>query len=269
MKTPVIVTGAAGKMGRRITAAVVRDSRLELQGATEAPQHPELGTDAGVLAGTGAAGINLTDKLESLITDQSVVIDFTYHQASVAHVKACEQQGSAMVIGTTGFSEEEKKVIEDAALKISVVLAPNMSLGVNLLFHLIGETARILGDDFDVEIVEAHHRQKKDAPSGTALRLAEIAAAAKGWSPQDTVQYCRQGDIGARPLKEIGVQSVRGGDIVGEHTVTFAGQGERIEICHRAHSRDTFAGGAARAALWVAGREPGLYSMQDVLGIGT
>jgi 4-hydroxy-tetrahydrodipicolinate reductase len=147
-------------------------------------------------------------------------------------------------------------------------MAPNMSMGVNLLFHLIGETARILGDDFDVEVVEAHHRQKKDAPSGTALRIAEIAAGAKGWSLEDTARYCRQGDIGARPFKEIGIQTVRGGDIVGEHVVTFAGQGERIEICHRAHSRDTFAGGAVRAALWVAGRDPGIYSMQDVLGIG-
>ncbi len=269
MKRPVIITGAAGKMGRRIAAAVIADSRLELRGATEAADHPELGSDAGVLAGAGPAGVSLTDKLAELVSSETVVIDFTYHEASASHVETCAEKGSAMVIGTTGFTDNEKKRVEKAASKVPIVLAPNMSMGVNLLFHLIAETARILGDDFDVEIVEAHHRQKKDAPSGTALRLAEIAAVAKGWSLQDTARYSRQGDIGARPFKEIGIQTLRGGDIVGEHTVTFAGQGERIEICHRAHSRDTFAGGAVRAALWVAGKDPALYSMQDVLGIGT
>jgi 4-hydroxy-tetrahydrodipicolinate reductase len=264
----VAVAGAAGRVGKALVAAVRAEPGLRLAGALEAPGHPSLGQDAGMLAGIGELRVPITADLAPLLASVRVVIDFTAPAATIKNLEACAAAGVAMVIGTTGLSPAQKEEVKRQAGRIPVVFAPNMSVGVNLLFHLVREAARILGPSFDIEIVEAHHRLKKDAPSGTALRLAEVAAAGRGFTLAESARYCREGIIGERPDKEIGVQTLRGGDIVGDHTVLFAGPGERVEFIHRAHSRETFARGAARAAIWITGREPGLYDMQDVLGLG-
>ena len=264
---PVVVTGAAGRMGRALVAAVCEDERLQLVGATEAPGHPALGAEAGEVAGVKFRGVKITEGLSGLASPGTVVIDFTAPEATAAHARFCGREGAAMVIGTTGLSPEQKAVVQEAAKKVPCVLAPNMSVGVNLLFYLVEEAARITGPGFDIEVVEVHHRLKKDAPSGTALRLLEVAAEARGWKPREAGRFCREGMIGPRPQEEIGVQTVRAGDIVGEHLVMLAGPGERLELIHRAHTRATFAQGAVRAAVWVASQAPGLYDMQDVLGL--
>lgn len=263
----VIVTGAAGRMGRMLVTAVEAEPGEKLVGAVELPGHPALGQDAGALAGIAGQGVPITDNLAALLQPGRVLIDFTAPAATLANLKACAAAGTAAVVGTTDITPEQKEEVRALAARVPVVLAPNMSMGMNLLFHLVKEAARILGDGFDIEVVEAHHRLKKDAPSGTALRLAEVAAEGRGWSLQETGRYCREGIIGERPDREIGVQTVRGGDIVGDHTILFAGTGERVEIVHRAHSRETFARGAARAVKWVAKMPPGMYDMQDVLGL--
>jgi 4-hydroxy-tetrahydrodipicolinate reductase len=264
--TRVVVVGAAGRMGRNIVAAVKAHPELALVGATEAPGHPDLGRDVGELAGTGALGVKLQSELEPLLAAGTVVIDFTAPEATLNHVQTCVAAGAAMVIGTTGLTAGQKEKVAAAARTVPIVMAPNMSVGMNLLFHLVAAAARTVAD-FDVEIVEAHHRLKKDAPSGTALKLAEVAAAVRGWDLAETGKYCREGIIGARPDREIGVQTIRAGDIVGDHTVYLAGPGERLELTHRAHSREPLARGAVRAAAWLAGRKTGLYDMQDVLGL--
>ncbi|HUT55975.1 MAG TPA: 4-hydroxy-tetrahydrodipicolinate reductase [bacterium] len=263
----VVVAGAAGRMGRRLVAAVAEDPGLELKGAVEAAGHPELGRDAGTLAGVRELNVKITDALAPLLAGAGVVMDFTSPESTLKNLELCAKSGVAMVIGTTGLGEAHKARAAELARSVAVVLSPNMSVGVNLLFYLTRRAAEILGAGFDIEVVEAHHRLKKDAPSGTALKLAEMAAAGRGWKLSETGRYCREGMIGERPEREIGVQTLRAGDIVGDHTVLLAGPGERIELTHRAHSRDTFAKGAARAAHWVAGRPPGLYDMQDVLGL--
>jgi 4-hydroxy-tetrahydrodipicolinate reductase len=196
-----------------------------------------------------------------------VVVDFTSHEASVKNTSVAAENGVAMVIGSTGFTADAKARIRQDAARIPVVLSPNMSVGVNVMFALVAQAARVLGDAYDVEIVEMHHGKKKDAPSGTAVRLAEVAAESLGRDPARDVVYARHGMIGERTPREIGVMSLRGGDVVGEHTVFFAGQGERLEVTHRATSRDQFARGALRAALWVKGRAPGMYDMHDVLAL--
>jgi 4-hydroxy-tetrahydrodipicolinate reductase len=262
----VVVAGSAGRMGKKLVAAVAEDQGLKLSGALEAPGHPALGRDAGLVAGLGPLKVPITSDLAPLLQGARAVIDFTAADAAIKHLELCAGKGVAMVIGVTGLSERQRSKAKRLAKKIPVVLAPNMSAGVNLLFYLVEKAAAILGPEFDIEVVEAHHRLKKDAPSGTALRLAEAAAKGRGWK-SNTFKYCRQGLIGARPDREIGVQTVRGGDIVGEHTVMLAGPGERVELIHRAQSRDTFARGAARAVHWLMGRPPGLYDMQDVLGL--
>jgi 4-hydroxy-tetrahydrodipicolinate reductase len=264
---PVVVAGAAGRMGRCLVAAVKQHPGLKLTGALEAPGHPDLEKDAGALAGLGPIGVAVTGALAPLLGPKTVVIDFTTPEATLLHLQDCTRAGHAMVIGTTGLDDAQKALVASAAKSIPIVMAPNMSVGVNLLFHLVEQVARITGPDFDIEIVEAHHRLKKDAPSGTALRLAEIAAAARQWSLADTGKYCRHGLVGERPQREIGVQTIRAGDIVGDHTVIVAGPGERLELTHRAHSRETLAKGAARAVAWIADQRPGLYDMQDVLGL--
>ena len=264
---PVIVAGASGRMGRALVSAVGEDSRLRLAGATEIKGHPDLGKDAGSLAGIEPSGVALSPEMETLVSNASAVIDFTSPQATMRHLKPCADHGTAMVIGTTGLSEEQKAVIAESARKMPVVLAPNMSVGVNLLFYLVKLAAETLGDGFDIEIIEAHHRMKKDAPSGTALRLMEVAARARGWDPSESARFSRDGMIGQRPDREIGVQSIRAADIVGEHTVIMAGPGERVELTHRAASRAIFAKGAVRAVKWVVGKAPGCYDMQDVLGL--
>ena len=266
--TRVIVAGAAGRMGQRISHMVHNHPGLELAAAFEHPDNPAVGRDVGENGGFGKVGVTISPGLETVIDQGDVIIDFTFHQATMGFVQLASRHGRAMVIGTTGLTQENLGVIRELAGKsFPCVQAPNMAVGVNVLFKLVEKTAAILGDAYDVEIVEAHHRMKKDAPSGTALKLGEMAARALNRDLAEVGVFERNGMIGARTDKEIGIQTVRAGDIVGEHTVYFAGAGERIEITHRAHSRDNFARGAALAAAWVAGRPSGMYTMFDVLGL--
>jgi len=264
--TRIAVAGAAGRMGSRIVA-LSKEYPVKIVGAFERKGHKDIGKDVGLLAGAGELGIKLHDDIEAVIGDASVVIDFTSSSVAVKHLRAASARGRAMVIGTTGLSKDDMAEISALAAKVPCVLSSNMSLGVNLLLKVIADVAKALGDDYDVEIIEAHHRHKKDAPSGTALRMGEAIAKALGRDLQEAGVYARKGMIGERSKKEIGIQTVRAGDIVGEHTVLFGGLGERIEITHRASSRDTFARGALKAALWLEGKAPGLYDMQDVLGL--
>ena len=263
----IAVTGAAGRMGGRIISIIAGTEAVELAGALEHEGHAAIGKDAGELAGVGALGVNISSDTESVLKAVDLVIDFTFPEVTLSLLKVVASQGKAAVIGSTGFTESERSELEQISAGIPVVFAPNMSMGVNVLFKLVSEAARALGDDFDIEMVETHHRMKKDAPSGTAMKLAELAAEAVGRNIADVGVYERHGMIGARTKDEIGVQTLRGGDVVGDHTVYFYGMGERVELTHRATSRDTFASGSVKAALWLKGREPGLYDMQDVLGL--
>ncbi|NDY42757.1 4-hydroxy-tetrahydrodipicolinate reductase [Dissulfurirhabdus thermomarina] len=262
-----IIAGVAGRMGGRILHAIHADDGISLAAAFERPGSPAVGADAGTVCGLAPLGVTVRDRLEDVIGLGDVIIDFTFHEATIAHARLAAEHARAMVIGTTGLTRDEMAELKDLAARFPCVQAPNMSVGVNLLYKLVETAARVLGDDYDVEIVEAHHRMKKDAPSGTALQLARVAAAALDRDLEETGVYARHGMIGERTRKEIGIQTVRAGDIVGEHTVLFGGIGERIELVHRASSRDTFARGAVRAAKWVVSRPPGLYDMQDVLGL--
>lgn len=264
--TNVVVTGAAGRMGTQIVRLVRATEGLALFGAVERPGG-SVGQDAGALAGLGPLGVPVVDELEKALAGAALVIDFTSHESSARHAGLCADAGVALVIGSTGFTPEAKARVAAAAKRIPVVLSPNMSVGVNVVFELVRQAARTLGDDYDVEIVEIHHKKKRDAPSGTAVRLGEIAAEALGRNPDDALAYSRHGILGERPPWQIGVQTLRGGDIVGEHTVFFCGEGERVEITHRATSREQFARGAIRAAQWLPGKPPGLYDMADVLGL--
>ncbi len=265
--TKIAVAGARGKMGSRIAALSKEYEGLSLTGAFEKKGHKDLGKDIGELIGLGTLGVKLTEGIDSVLDGADLVIDFTHKDATVEHLRAASGKGKAMVIGTTGLSKDDMAEIKSLTAQIPCVQAFNMSLGVNLLLKVLGDVAKALGDEYDVEIVEAHHRLKKDAPSGTALKIAEVIANALGRNLDETAVYARKGMIGERTKKEIGVQTVRAGDIVGEHMVLFGGLGERIEITHRATSRDTFARGALKAALWLEGKSPRLYDMQDVLGL--
>ncbi len=258
------VSGAAGKMGRKILALASEDKAYEVKAAIESEGNKAVGQDAGEPAGVGRLGVIVTDRLAAKV---DVVLDFSSPGGTMRRLGECRKLGVAIVIGTTGFSQEELEEIESAANVIPCLLSPNMSLGVNLVARLVAEAAEALGDDYDIEILEAHHRFKKDAPSGTALLLAREAAAARDLKLDEAAIYGRSGETGQRPRDVIGIHAVRGGDIVGDHSVIFAGDGERIELTHKAHSRDTFARGALRAAQFVASRPPGLYSMADVLGL--
>ncbi len=265
--TKIAVNGAAGRMGGRIITAIKETEGLQLSGALEMAGHPALGQDAGLLAGCGALGVTITDCHEQALQDAEVLVDFTFPEVSLKNVEICARMGKTIVIGSTGFTPEQRTRVQEYACQVPVVLAPNMSVGVNACFKILREAARILGEGFDVEIVELHHNQKKDSPSGTAVRMGEIVAEALGRDYQSSAVYHREGMCGARTKEEIGMQTVRGGDIVGEHTVYFIGMGERIEITHRAMSRDMFARGAVRAAGWIVGQQPGVYDMQDILGL--
>jgi len=252
-------------MGRAILASLAENPRgLTLAAAVEAPGHPQLGQEVGA----GPAGPRLSDDFEGALAAADVAIDFTTPDTSAQHAEACAAAGKAIVIGSTGIAAEPLARIRAAAGKVAIVQSPNMSVGVNLMFRVAADMARVLGEEYDVEIVETHHRFKKDAPSGTAVKLADAVASALGRKMEEVGVYGRQGMVGERPRKEIGVFAVRSGDVVGDHTVVFGGIGERIEITHRAHSRDTFARGAVRAAAWVLGKPAGLYDMAAVLGIG-
>ncbi len=263
----VIVSGAAGRMGRRIVGAVRDTHGVELGGAIEAAGHPDVGKDAGLLAGVGQLGIKIDSNLDALIASGDVIIEFTNPQVSITHLEKAAAAGKAMVIGTTGFTDEQIERINESARKIPVVFSPNMSVGVNLTFKVLEIIAKTLGDDYDVELIEAHHHFKQDAPSGTALKMAQVVAKALGRDLDKVGVYGRHGIIGKRKPDEIGIHTVRGGDIVGTHTVLFAGTGESIELTHRAQSRDTFAKGAVRAAEFVVAAKAGLYDMCDVLGL--
>ncbi len=263
----VIIAGAAGRMGCRVAAMVHADPELAYAAAFEAPGSPAIGRDAGEVAGLGPLGVPIAAGLDEVIDRGDVLIDFTFHKATMEFARRAAENGTAMVIGTTGLTADELDELGRLAQSFACVQAPNMSVCVNVLFKLVKKTAAILGEDYDIEIIEAHHNKKKDAPSGTAIKLGEMAAAGVGRELADVGVFTRHGIIGERSRTEIGIQTIRAADIVGEHTVYFAGPGERIELIHRAHSRDHFAKGAATAAAWVVGREPGLYSMFDVLGL--
>jgi 4-hydroxy-tetrahydrodipicolinate reductase len=263
----IAVSGAAGRMGRRIVALGHAHPEIEIAAALESPGHPSLGRDAGDLAGVGPLGVLVTDDRTAVLEKCETLVDFSAPHVSVENVKACADAGKAVVVGTTGFTDAQRKEMSATGSRTRFLLAPNMSMGVNLLFSLVERVARALGNNYDVEIVEAHHKMKKDAPSGTAAKLAEIIAHALGRDLSSVGIHGRNGMVGERTSQEIGIMAVRGGDIVGEHTVMFVTEGERIELIHRAHSRDAFARGAIQAALWLAGRPSGVYDMQDVLGL--
>ncbi len=261
----IAITGAAGRMGRTLVEACARAEGVRLSAAIERPGSAAVGADAGELAGVGKLGVTIGSNLNGLEFD--VLVDFTRPAVTLANLELCRQAKKKMVIGTTGLDEPGKRQIAAVARNIAIVFAPNMSVGVNLCFRLLETAARVLGDEVDVEIIEAHHRYKTDAPSGTALRMGEVVAETLHRDLTQSAVYERHGISGERARQTIGFSSIRAGDIVGDHTVLFAGGGERVEITHRAESRMTFANGALRAARWLMDRQPGLYDMQDVLGL--
>ncbi|HEV8437179.1 MAG TPA: 4-hydroxy-tetrahydrodipicolinate reductase [Methylomirabilota bacterium] len=263
----VVVAGAAGRMGSRLVALLQEQQDLHLVGALEAPGHPALGKDAGEVAGVSRLDVPITADPERVLGKNRILIEFSVPEATLAHLRLVARNGGRAVIGTTGFSAAQKDEVERLAKQAPIMLSPNMSVAVNVAFQVLADIARMLGDDYDVEITEIHHRFKKDAPSGTALQMAEVVAQALGRDLAKTGVYGRHGLTGERTQKEIGLQSLRSGDVVGEHTVSFGALGERLELTHRAHSRDTFGRGALRAARFIATAPPGLYSMQDVLGL--
>lgn len=263
--TKIAITGAAGRMGRTLIEACTRNEGLRLTAAIERPGVSVIGADAGELAGVGKLGVVIADKLDGL--DFDVLVDFTRPDATLANLDYCRRARKRIVIGTTGFDDTGKARIAESAKDISLVFAPNFSVGVNLSLKLLEMATRVLGKDVDIEITEAHHRYKIDAPSGTALRMGEVVAKALGTDLKTAAVYGREGVTGERKRGTIGFSVVRAGDIVGDHTVMFAGNGERVEVTHRAESRMTFASGALRAARWLMDKNSGQYDMQDVLGL--
>jgi 4-hydroxy-tetrahydrodipicolinate reductase len=264
MSLNVAVSGAAGRMGRKLVSLVITEPDTELASACEAPGHPDLGRDAGELAGMGPVGVPVTDGIGG---SPEVIVDFSAPEGAARAARKASEIGCPLVTGTTGLDAHVKAEIESAAGRVPVLTAANFSLGVNLLYSLVRRAAEVLGPGYDVEIVEAHHNQKADAPSGTALRLGEAAAAVLHRDPRKDFVHGRSGKPGPRGASEIGFHAVRAGDVVGEHTVIFGGHGERVELVHRAHTRDTFMHGALRAARFLVGRPAGRYSMAQVLGL--
>ena len=263
----VVVAGAAGRMGSRLVALLQPESELRLVAALEAPGHAALGRDAGESAGVGRLGIPIGADVDAALGRDRILIEFSVPDASLAHVREVARHGGRAVIGTTGFTAAQREELARIGTSIPLLVSPNMSVGVNVAFKVLADMARMLGDEYDVEIVETHHRFKKDAPSGTALRMAEVVATALGRDLAKTAVYDRHDKLAERARKEIGMAALRSGDVVGEHTVVFGSLGERIELTHRAHSRDNFARGALRAVRFIAAARPGLYSMQHVLGL--
>ncbi|MFH1288344.1 MAG: 4-hydroxy-tetrahydrodipicolinate reductase [bacterium] len=253
----VTVTGACGRMGAAIIRNLLSQHDMKLVGAVESSQHKDINKNVGE--------IFISSSLEEVIDKSDVIIDFVNPKTSIEHLRIAHSSKKPIVIGTTGFNESELKIIDNFAKDIPCVLSPNMSIGINSLFYLIPKLAKMLGDDYNIEIVEAHHNLKKDAPSGTALKFAELLAGSLNRDLKECGVYGRSGIIGERDKSEIGIHSVRGGDIVGDHTIVFAGPSERIEVTHRAHSRDVFVFGAIKAAGFIVGAKPGLYSMRDVI----
>jgi len=264
--TKIVVVGACGRMGSTIMRLTEEDTALELVGAVERKDSPFIGEDSSRFG--GKKGLKITDSLIDVASSDTVIIDFTHRDSAMLNIKVAKEKKSPMVIGTTGFDKGQLAEIEATALSaFPCVLSPNMSMGVNLLFKLVEEAAKVLKDEYDVEILEIHHKMKKDAPSGTAVKLGQIIAEALGRDYEKVAVYERKGITGERTKEEIGMQTLRAGDVVGEHTVIFGGMGERIELIHRAHSRENFARGALRAAKWVVDKPAGLYSMKDVLNL--
>ncbi|MDR9502129.1 MAG: 4-hydroxy-tetrahydrodipicolinate reductase [Desulfurivibrionaceae bacterium] len=265
--TKVIIAGASGRMGQRIGAMVHQNPNLTLAGGFEQPDSPAVGRDMGEIGGYGTVGVPIAAGLEEIIDQGDVVIDFTFHAATMAFAAICASHQKGMVIGTTGLSQKNLAELRIFSAQIPIVQSANMAVGVNVMFKIAKKIASILGDDYDMEIVEAHHNLKKDAPSGTALRLGEMLAEGVGRDLGKVGVYERNGIIGERSKSEIGIQTVRGGDIVGEHTIYYCGPGERIELTHRAHNRDNFARGAVQAAAWLADKKKGMFTMFDVLDL--
>jgi len=263
----VIICGGCGKMGSKVAQFVNQNKDMGLIGIIESSSHPGIGKDWGIVAGLGETGIIVKDNLEEIIQSADQIVEFTNPEVSLQHLEIVSKYKKAMIMGTTGFSSEEIEKINKLAQDIPFLLSPNMSLGVNLLFKLAAETASALNDDYDIEIVEAHHRFKKDAPSGTAKKLAQEIAKVKNVNLDEVAIYGREGMIGERKRGEIGIHSIRGGDIAGEHTVIFTALGERLELTHKAHSRDTFAYGTIQAIKFMKGKTVGFYDMKDVLKI--
>jgi len=267
--TRIVITGAAGRMGSLIMRLIHASHDLKIAAALEKPGHPAIGRDAGEIAGIGRIGVPVGTFSEKTLKSCSVIVDFSHPESTMEFLEGAKRKKIPLVIGTTGMSDAQKKRIKDASKIIPIVMSPNMSLGVNLMFKIVGDTSRALKDGYDIEIVEAHHRMKKDAPSGTALRLAESVAAALKRNLKKDAVYQRKGNIGERKPSEIGIQVIRAGDIVGDHTVLFGGPGERLEITHRATSREAFARGALSAARWILKQRPALYNMSHVLGLAS
>jgi len=263
----IAVMGAAGRMGKSLIEALSLSADMQLGAALVSSSSSLLGVDAGEWAEVGRLNVEFSTDLAAAMAECSVLIDFTHPRVTLNNLVLCCQMGKPLVIGTTGFSEDEKRKLEQAARHIPIVFAANFSIGVNLCLKLLEIAARVMGEDSDIEIIEAHHRHKVDAPSGTALRMGEVVAKALGRDLQKVAVYGREGQTGARARETIGFATVRAGDIVGEHSVLFANDGERVEIQHKASSRLTFAQGALKAARWLDGRNAGLYDMQDVLGL--
>ncbi|HEY6897768.1 MAG TPA: 4-hydroxy-tetrahydrodipicolinate reductase [Rhodocyclaceae bacterium] len=260
------IVGSSGRMGRTLIEAVLQAEDAELVAALDQPGSPFIGRDAGELVGA-PCGVKVSSDVEAALKGADCLIDFTRPEGTLAHLEICQRHGVHLVIGTTGFNAEQKAVIEAASKKLPIVFAPNMAVGVNAVFKLLDVAARILNEGYDIEVIEAHHRHKVDAPSGTALRMGEIVASALGRSLDECAVYGREGHTGERPASQIGFATVRGGDIVGDHTVLFAGTGERIEITHKSASRMSYALGSLRAARFMRGKQSGLFDMQDVLGL--
>jgi 4-hydroxy-tetrahydrodipicolinate reductase len=265
--TRIIVAGITGKMGVRISALSSEYADIELAGGFERPDHKDIGKNISSLISIKDTGITLAGSIEEVIGRADTIIDFTAPAATLHNAKIAAANNKALVVGTTGMSKEQVASLASFARNIPIVFAPNMSVGINLLLKVLADISPALADDFDIEIIEAHHRLKKDAPSGTAMKLAQVIADSIDRNLDEVAVYTRKGITGERPRKAIGMQTIRGGDIVGDHTVMYCGLGERIEITHKASSRDTFARGALKAAMWLNGKKPGLYDMQDVLGL--
>lgn len=265
--TNIVITGASGRMGRALIEATLEAEGASLSGATVRSSSTLVGADAGELVGQGQRGALIQSNLDAFASSSPVVIDFTTIEATLDHLQWCVTQGVPCVIGTTGFSDAQEMMIAEAGATIPVVYAPNFSVGVNVVFDLLDRASRVFGDSVDIEVIEAHHRHKVDAPSGTALAMGRVVANALDRDLNQVAVYGREGQTGARPREQIGFATVRAGDVVGDHTVLFAAEGERVEITHKASSRRTFANGAVRAAIWASTQQPGLYSMRDVLGL--
>ena len=263
----VAVMGAAGRMGKALIQAITEDAQTILAAGIVEPESSLVGVDLGELAGIGKLGVTASGSVEAALDTFDVLIDFTTIETTLANAELCTSAGKQLIVGTTGLKDEQKALLAKAAEQTPIVFAPNMSVGVNLCFKLLEMAAAALGDDYDVEIVEAHHRHKVDAPSGTALGMGEAVARALGRNLQEVAVYGREGHTGARDPKTIGFATMRVGDVVGDHTVVFGTEGERVEITHKASSRMTFAKGAVRASKWLADKPAGLYSMQDVLDL--